>query len=129
VHQINSAGRQVTQIPLTQNYPDLEGKIHPDAELAIRTLYQMMYDAQAGIKTAQQQQLGGAVAFPTLTGTAITSTQVTCGGYYLAVPQVSTVPEGGAELTAVLTGNKVTSVTIENGGDFASTPELVFTVQ
>lgn len=125
---LNTAGRQVTQTPLTQTYPDLQGKVHPDVELAIRNLYTMMYDAQAGIITMQQQTLGGAVAQATLTGTAISSIAVSAGGYYLVVPTVTTVPDGGADLTAVLTGNRVTSVTIGDGGDFASTPELVFAV-
>jgi hypothetical protein len=110
-----------------QHFPDLQGKVHPDVEIAIRNLYLMMYDVQGGIQQLSRQLIGGAVATATLVGTAINSITMATGGYYLVPPVVTTSPLGGAVLKAIMTGTKVTGVQIVKGGSFTSTPTVVFT--
>lgn len=120
------------QPTIQPQYPNLDGKVHPEVALAIRNLHSMVFDLQAGVTQLSQQLQGGAMATATLSGTGLASIVLTSGGYYLKTPVVSF--EGGSVVTpgsahAVLTGNRVTSVVIDTIGDYGAVPTVVFTVQ
>ena len=118
----------------TQQYhAQLDPSVHPSVHLAIRNLEQMLYDAQAGLLTMQQQLLGGAVATcGALVNGRVTVVTVQSGGYYTSAPKV-TFEGGGFSVQptahAVLTGNRVTSVVVDTPGQAGSRlPTVVFTI-
>lgn len=111
-------------------YPNLQGKVHKDAEDAIRNAYTMLFDLQDGILAMQQQLIGGAVGTSTIVANAVTAVTMQSNGYYIAVPKVTfTGGSGtGAAGTAILSGNRVTGVKITVGGTgYATPPTVVFT--
>lgn len=112
-------------------YPNLQGKVHKDAEQAIRNAYAMLYDLQDGIIAMQQQLIGGAIGTATIVANAVTAVTLQSAGYYLVAPRVTFVGGGGtgAAGTAILSGNRVTSVKITAGGTgYATPPAVVFTI-
>ena len=120
-----------TQPVNQQFHAQLPDSVHPAVHLAIRNLEQLVYDLQGGIKTLQQQLLGGAVATATVASGSLAGVSVQNGGYYLTAPAVSF--SGSFATTpvahAVLTGNRVTSVVIDDPGTGVSgTPTVIFTV-
>ena len=115
-----------------QFHAQLPTSVHPSVHLAIRNLEQLIYDLQGGIKTLQQQLLGGAVATATVANGGVTAVALQNGGYYLKTPTVSFVGGGFSvqpQAHAVVTGNRVTSVVIDNAGaGGSSVPQVVFTI-
>jgi hypothetical protein len=111
---------------LTQRFPNLEGKVHPDVIQAIRLLYNGLDDHnQAFSAMAAKAQL-----VATVNSGAVTAVDVVSGGKYSQTPSVSAVGGGGSGASFRVTLNTQTgairSVTIISGGsDYTSAPSLV----